>query len=148
MNHSNGPAVAILRSVPVFMRSLFHDFDAASVGPDLNRTQLKALIMLHHGMNTTMSMLSRMLDIEKGSTTSLVDALERKELVGRFRDSGDRRTIRLKLTEAGAEQAGRAEELIRRHINRKLSVLRPEEKDRLLDAISVFDHVAERIADV
>ncbi len=129
------------------MRSLFHDFDPASVGPELNRTQLKAIIMVHRGMNTTMSMLSRLLDIEKGSTTTLVDALERNGLVERVRDVTDRRTVRLKLTEKGTNYAFRGENSIHQHIDRKLSVMTVEEKKELVEAIGVLNRTARRITD-
>lgn len=148
LNPFKGPAFAIMQTVPVFMRSLFHDFDPVSVGPELNRTQLKAVIMVHRGINTTMSMLSRLLDIEKGSTTTLVDALERNGLVVRVRDAKDRRTIRLKLTEKGTEYALRGENSIHQHINRKLSVMTEEEKKELVEAIRVLSRTAQRIADV
>lgn len=48
-------------------------------------------------------MLGKFLDLQKGSLTSMVDALEEKELVYRKGDPGDRRKTLVSLTEKGEE---------------------------------------------
>lgn len=45
--------------------------------------------------------LGKCLDLQKGSLTSMIDALEREELVFRKGDPGDRRKTLISLTEKG-----------------------------------------------
>ena len=50
-----------------------------------------------------MTELSRIMSIERSSLTSMVDRLERRELVERLRDPADRRACRIGLSATGTE---------------------------------------------
>ncbi|WP_371405234.1 MarR family transcriptional regulator [Kribbella sp. NBC_00662] len=52
-----------------------------------------------------MTELSRILSIERSSLTSMVDRLERRDLVARVADPADRRACRIELTTAGKDLA-------------------------------------------
>ncbi|MER7248513.1 MarR family transcriptional regulator [Kribbella sp. NPDC000426] len=52
-----------------------------------------------------MTELSRILSIERSSLTSMVDRLERRDLVARVADPADRRACRIELTAAGKDLA-------------------------------------------
>ncbi|MBD3317455.1 MAG: MarR family transcriptional regulator [Chitinivibrionales bacterium] len=142
-----GLAFAILRSVPVFMRSLFHDFDPTALGLLYNRTQLKALIILNRMRRPTMTMLSTSLDLQKGSTTGLVDGLENQGLVRRCRDQEDRRSIVLELTEQGTRIAEKSETMVQRHINGKLDILTDTEKTKLIDCVEFLNNIARKLSE-
>jgi MarR family transcriptional regulator, 2-MHQ and catechol-resistance regulon repressor len=51
----------------------------------------------------TLSELSQLLLRVNSNTTAMIDSLEQKGLVQRVKDPGDRRVIRVKLTETGAK---------------------------------------------
>ncbi|MFG1941521.1 MarR family winged helix-turn-helix transcriptional regulator [Nonomuraea sp. NPDC048826] len=70
--------------------------------------------------------------VTSGAITNRIDKLERKGLVERLRDSGDRRSVRIRLTEAGRELI---DELVPRHVAneaRLLSGLDAEDRDHLV----------------
>lgn len=58
-----------------------------------------------------MSEVGAILNIDKPTTSGIVDRLERKELVRRARDSADRRVVRICLTEKGRRLQGRLPKL-------------------------------------
>jgi DNA-binding MarR family transcriptional regulator len=55
-----------------------------------------------------MTELSRILSIERSSLTSMVDRLERRDLVARVADPADRRACHITLTDAGLDLANDA----------------------------------------
>ncbi|MFI7452130.1 MarR family winged helix-turn-helix transcriptional regulator [Nonomuraea sp. NPDC049714] len=70
--------------------------------------------------------------VTSGAITNRIDKLEAKGLVQRVRDSGDRRTVRIRLTERGRELI---DELLTAHVAneaRLLSGLAPADRDHLV----------------
>jgi DNA-binding MarR family transcriptional regulator len=67
--------------------------------------QWSALVAVLVGRATTSAELSREISYDPGATTRLVDTLEANGWVTRERDRGDRRVVKLALTEAGAALA-------------------------------------------
>lgn len=65
----------------------------------LHHTQLRALEQLMRRSDLSPGDLSRALGLSTGSTTALIDALERMGHVHRVRDRGDRRKVVLEITE-------------------------------------------------
>jgi DNA-binding MarR family transcriptional regulator len=70
--------------------------------------------------------------VTSGAITNRIDKLETKGLVQRVRDSGDRRTVRIRLTERGLELI---DDLLAKHVAneaRLLSGLGPADRDHLI----------------
>lgn len=63
--------------------------------------QFKVLIMIASFNAETPADLCRMLSLDSGSMTRMLDRLEQKDLLSRTRSESDRRQVRLALTEAG-----------------------------------------------
>ena len=86
---------------------LFHKNFAKTLHPirnsqyDLNKNQNKAIIIIGAAENIMPTTLGKYLDLQKGSLTSMIDALEKYELVCRKKDQEDRRKTLLVLTEKG-----------------------------------------------
>ena len=59
-----------------------------------------------------MTELSRILSIERSSLTSMVDRLERRDLVARVANPADRRACRIELTAAGKDLAHQCHEAV------------------------------------
>jgi DNA-binding MarR family transcriptional regulator len=68
---------------------------------NLNKNQNKAILIIGGVGEIMPTNLGKCLDLQKGSLTSMIDALEREELVCRRGDPGDRRKILVSLTEKG-----------------------------------------------
>jgi MarR family 2-MHQ and catechol resistance regulon transcriptional repressor len=78
---------------------------AAANGPHavLNMQELRAIEFLGNEGQKIMRELAEHLSVAVNSMTSIVDSLERKQLVCRQRSDDDRRVVRVELTEAGRE---------------------------------------------
>ena len=68
---------------------------------DLTVSQWAHLRTLYNDQGIAQVELSRLIGIEKASSTAVLDSLEARELIRRHRDKGDRRRSRVFLTEAG-----------------------------------------------
>ncbi|MFF4234377.1 MarR family winged helix-turn-helix transcriptional regulator [Actinomadura geliboluensis] len=73
--------------------------------------------------------------VTSGAITNRIDRMEAKGLVERVRDTGDRRSVRIRLTPRGLETV---EELVAEHAaneDRLLAALDPAERERLAGAL-------------
>lgn len=73
----------------------------------LTGMQWSALVTVLLGRAATHAELAREISYDPGATTRLIDTLEAQGWATRERDSGDRRVIRLTLTEKGEQLARR-----------------------------------------
>jgi len=86
---------------------LFHKNFAKTLHPirngpySLNKNQNRAILIIGATDNIMPTTLGKCLDLQKGSLTSMIDALEKEELVCRRGDPGDRRKTLICLTEKG-----------------------------------------------
>lgn len=81
--------------------------EPALASEGLTYTQWHALVSIYYDRGATPAELARDLNYDKGATTRLLDTLEARGWVERVRGEGDRRSIGLRLTEAGREAARR-----------------------------------------
>lgn len=72
---------------------------------DLTDAQWKPLWLLVSGRADTAQEMARLLDLDAGAITRLIDRLEAKGLVARERSGADRRVVHLRLTDAGRTAA-------------------------------------------
>ena len=70
---------------------------------NLNKNQNKAIMIIGAIDNIMPTTLGKCLDLQKGSLTTMIDALEREELVCRKGDPEDRRKTLISLTEKGKD---------------------------------------------
>jgi DNA-binding MarR family transcriptional regulator len=77
----------------------FHQTGSSSY--NLNKNQNKAILIIGAVGEIMPTTLGKCLDLQKGSLTSMIDALEKEELVCRRGDPADRRKILVSLTEKG-----------------------------------------------
>lgn len=72
---------------------------------ELTDAQWKPLWLLHGGRADTALGLARLLELDAGALTRLVDRLVAKGLIERVRSDADRRVVHLRLTATGAAAA-------------------------------------------
>jgi len=118
---------------------LLDDADQRTLGAfGLSVAQFNVLRHLERERDCTINELSRRLFCDKSNATRLIDRLERDGLVLRERQPGDRRYVRVRLTEAGAALRARALTAHRENVQQRfaaLAVLDQAQLEQLLTAL-------------
>jgi DNA-binding MarR family transcriptional regulator len=99
-------------------------------GLGLSVTQLRMLAVLED-REIGMLQLAGILELEKSSTTGLVDRAVRRGLVRRVAVPGNRRAVNVTVTLAGQELARTARSSVRAEITAMSESLGPAQRDRL-----------------
>jgi len=111
------------------------EMDAALKDLDISSQQMGILMSLALGVAATPFELSKVLGIDTGLMTRMLDKLEAKELLQRSRSLEDRRVVNLALTEKGEQVAGQipevAPDVLNAHL-KKFSKAEFEDLRRLL----------------
>lgn len=84
----------------IFAR-MFHQIRHSAY--NLNKNQNKAIMVIGASESIMPTILGKCLDLQKGSLTSMIDALEKEGLVFRKGDPDDRRKTLISLTDKGKE---------------------------------------------
>jgi DNA-binding MarR family transcriptional regulator len=103
------------------------EMDAELAGTGVSSSQIGALLLLSLGIARTSAGLSRLLGVDAGFITRMIDRLEKRGLVRRDRSRPDRRVVNLTLTEAGQHVAARIEKIAPEVLNRRLCGFTPLE---------------------
>ncbi|MGB2907728.1 MAG: MarR family transcriptional regulator [Candidatus Aminicenantaceae bacterium] len=140
----NERLIDIISGIPSLMHALFHDIEIAELDLPVNRTQRKVLIVIDRLPGVTMTQISRMSGLEKGSFTAVADKLIAMGLVKRERDPEDRRKILLRPTREGNAITHKLIQNAETHLERKLSKLDETERRELMDAFGVLSRYAEK----
>ncbi|MEM5402548.1 MarR family transcriptional regulator [Paraburkholderia unamae] len=96
------------------------EMDAALKDLDITGQQMGILLSLKQGVATTPFELSKLLGIDTGLMTRMLDKLETKGLLERSRDADDRRVVNLNLTARGLETAAQIPEVAPHVLNARL----------------------------
>jgi DNA-binding MarR family transcriptional regulator len=99
-----GQAASVVPGLVRLMFVLQEAYARASARHDLTPAQAKMLCILLHRPRG-MAELAGLLGVEKAALTGLVDRAERRGLAGRAAVPGDRRALRVTLTDAGRQAA-------------------------------------------
>jgi len=89
--------------------------------------QFKVLVMVAQFGAETPADLCRMLSLDSGSMTRMLDRLEQKDLLGRTRSEADRRQVRLMLTPDGQQLSDLLPQIGAKAMNEMVGVLDSEE---------------------
>lgn len=88
--------------------------------PCFKKNHMKILNVLYQGDLITLTEISKMLDIEKGSLTTLIDLLEKEDFVIRTSDPMDRRKTLIRLSSRGREEMDRVMDFCAQKMNKRL----------------------------
>ena len=128
-------AGVVMEAVPLTMRAIRREMRAGR-DPSLSVPQFRALLFLRREPNVGLGAAAEHLGITAGAASELIERLVRQGLVDRDADPRERRRIRLRLTERGADQLLAAEKRTRLWISSVLEGLDEKQLDRLAVALS------------
>ena len=121
----------------------------------ISMTHLHILWVLEHHGDLTMSRLAELLDVSVSNATGLIDRMEERGLVERFRVPNDRRIVLVRASAEGARIRDEIEALKQDRMRTILGRLDPSSLSRVLAAISDLrgavvaeigtDHLAEHL---
>jgi len=121
----------LTKSVGFFLNrarnTLLMEMDAALKDLDITGQQMGIVLSLTHGAAATPFELSKLLGIDTGLMTRMLDKLEAKGLLSRSRSLDDRRVVNLTLTKKGQEVAERIPEVAPTVLNQRLKNFSKEE---------------------
>lgn len=103
-----------------------------------NHGMIISILYQHNGLTSTK--LAKMLDIEKGSLTTLIDQLEQLGLVRRCNDLHDRRKALISLTEDGKTEMN---QIMERHTQCMNVVFRDVDSDEMNKFVDSLKYVVE-----
>ena len=96
------------------------EMDAALKELDISGQQMGILLSMDQGVATTPFELSKLLGIDTGLMTRMLDKLETKGLLERSRDADDRRVVNLSLTAKGQEVSAQIPQIAPHVLNARL----------------------------
>jgi DNA-binding MarR family transcriptional regulator len=114
------------------------EMDAALKEVDISSQQMGILLALKQQTASTPFELSKLLGMDTGLMTRMLDKLETKGLVVRSRDAEDRRVVNLTLTGAGRAVAARLPEIAPAVLNERLKKFTKAEVEELRRLLRKF----------
>ncbi|ALL67742.1 Transcriptional regulator, MarR family [Paraburkholderia caribensis MBA4] len=114
------------------------EMDAALKDLDISSQQMGIMLMLRQKLASTPFELSKMLGIDTGLMTRMLDKLEAKGLVVRSRDDEDRRVVNLTLTKPGIAVADQIPEIAPDVLNARLKDFTKAELNELRRLLRKF----------
>jgi DNA-binding MarR family transcriptional regulator len=114
------------------------EMDAALKHLNITSPQVGILLSMTDGAATTPFELARLLGIDTGLMTRMLDRLETRGLLERSRSVEDRRVVNLTLTKAGRAVAARIPEIAPVVLNARLQKFSSEEFDELRRLLHKF----------
>ncbi|MDQ4501262.1 MarR family transcriptional regulator [Sinomonas sp. ASV322] len=108
---------------------------------ELTPAQARLLCVLAEGPRG-MADLARGFGVEKAALTGLVDRAERRGLAERVRVDGDRRAVRVALTESGRQSARAFHSEVTHELRELVAPLAPEDRVRFQTALAVIADAA------
>jgi DNA-binding MarR family transcriptional regulator len=136
-------ARTLVRLLPSIRRLLYDGMKREH--PALPKTQLMVLMTLALDGPQTMTSIHQVIGIEKGSLTSVIDALVEKGLVSRGSESGDRRKIIVSLTEKGTSLADECRAGLSVYVERKIEKLSADDLRTVKSTSAILKGILDKV---
>jgi DNA-binding MarR family transcriptional regulator len=144
MKPENEPLVReIVAAIRRLVRAVYHDSQEMSREFGLTGPQSEVLRNLVAWGSLSSAGLSRMSGVSPSNVTGIIDRLEKKGLVERVRQKGDRRVTLITLTEAGLELGMSIPDPIEEKIIPKVANMEPNHLRILAAAVDQLLHLLE-----
>jgi DNA-binding MarR family transcriptional regulator len=114
------------------------EMDAALKEVDISSQQMGIVLSLKQQLANTPFELSKLLGIDTGLMTRMLDKLEGKGLIVRSRDTEDRRVVNLSLTGSGRAVAAQIPEIAPAVLNERLKKFTKAELDEFRRLLHKF----------
>ena len=114
------------------------EMDTALKDLDITGPQMGILLAMQRGLASTPFELSKMLSVDTGLMTRMLDKLETKGLLERSRSVDDRRVVNLVLTKKGEEIAGEIPNIAPEVLNLRLKKFTKAEFEELCRLLNKF----------
>lgn len=115
------------------------EMDAALKHLDITSTQMGILLAMQSGLASTPFELSKMLSVDTGLMTRMLDKLEAKGLLERSRNADDRRVVDLTLTKKGQKVAAESPKIAPEVLNARLTKFTKAEFEELCRLLQKFN---------
>ena len=113
----------------------------------VSMAHLHVLSMLERHGEMAMSRVAEALDVSFSNATGLVDRMEERGIVERVRDSGDRRVVHVRLTDAGRAALSDIEVFRDEAVRRLLDQLDPTQLASLADSLDDLRGAVARVTE-
>lgn len=137
----------LVKSLP----KLFNDFYLEDIkkfisDKNVNKTQLRALTFIKNYGAINMTELCNMLNIEKGSLTTMIDDLVEKGYVERVNDKKDRRRYIIVMTEAGDVLSDNFMTYLKGSLEQKIGRIGMDKMSSLVGSMENIINITESIS--
>ena len=112
---------------------------------DFTPSQIRTLLTFREDKEYSMSELGENAQIKSSTVTDIIDRLEREEIAERFRDNGDRRMVKVRLTDKGKKIRREFSQKRRKEMETIFSKLNEEDKKALLYHMGEAYHILKKI---
>lgn len=124
-----------IQTIHQFMKHFFKQCSQLDGHEGLNRTQIGVLIAVSKNENSTMTEISQMVGLEKGSFTTVIDQLIEKGCIERKKCTQDRRKTLLVLTSEGKKLAQSAHTHMKEQTCKLFKTMNQEEFEEVKQAV-------------
>ncbi|WP_207005564.1 MarR family winged helix-turn-helix transcriptional regulator [Trinickia mobilis] len=135
MEHYTTESFSLTQSVGFMLTKarnlIVAEMDAALKELDITCPQMGILLAMRRGWASTPFELSKVLSVDTGLMTRMLDRLEAKGLLERSRSADDRRVVNLVLTKKGQEVAAEIPKIAPEVLNARLKKFTKAEFDEL-----------------
>jgi DNA-binding MarR family transcriptional regulator len=143
MKHYTAESFSLTQSVGFLLtkaRNLItSEMDTALKDLDITGPQMGIILAMQRGLASTPFELSKMLSVDTGLMTRMLDKLETKGLLERSRSVDDRRVVNLVLTKKGEEIAGEIPKIAPEVLNARLKKFTKAEFEELCRLLNKFN---------
>ena len=133
--------------IPLFYKCKTFYIDKNKTDDLCNKNQSMAIMIIGKAGKIMPSTLSKFINMEKGSLTTLIDSLEEKMFVFRSSDPNDRRKVLLSLTSEGIEYMKTIEERSQKGLALMVANLDEREIDQMHDSLKILVETFKKIGD-
>jgi DNA-binding MarR family transcriptional regulator len=142
MTHYTTERFSLTQSVGFILtkarNTIIAEMDAALKELDITTLQMGVLLSMQRGLASTPSEVSKVLTVNTGLMTRVLDKLEAKGLLQRSHCSDDRRVVNLLLTKKGQEVATEIPKIAPQVLNARLNKFTKAEFEELCRLLQKF----------
>ncbi|MBF9015424.1 MULTISPECIES: MarR family winged helix-turn-helix transcriptional regulator [unclassified Oceanispirochaeta] len=114
----------------------------------INLTQEKTIMMVSDHEGNTLSSLSRYSELDKGALSRVLKTLEKQSLIRQERDTHDRRSFHILLTEEGQVLTDDIRRKMSGNISRMMAPLTTEQKEKMTRALVDLLEITEALESI